>query len=397
MKVLVVGPNAGVSLSTGGGSRTAFEMAWVFRHEFGADVTLAAYHTLSAEVIRSIHDIDLRGIPILDGGADEAYEKFRATRFQFSPYLILGSRKFRQWVRSAIASADPEVVWFHDDIPAGLADLLTGRRVYLYVHFPFAGRSTSYVAPIHQSETRFERLSVAVIRAMGSRWIEPDPRRLCTAIVANASITANVIAQAWGKPPRVVFPPVSRRRRPGEPAGPEPGNILAIGAFKPSKGFHTIIEAVRRSTGAGLHLHLAGTARDSRYLRAIRTQIDSAGIAGSVTLHTEAPGADIHQLLCRASVIVNAAIFEPFGVSLVEGMGFGATPIALRTNWNGGWIDVLDRGRYGDGFSGPEDLAARLRDLSSSWSAGSAARQIERADRFGRDAFTSGLRDVMRG
>jgi glycosyltransferase involved in cell wall biosynthesis len=66
---------------------------------------------------------------------------------------------------------------------------------------------------------------------------------------------------------------------------------------------------------------------------------------------------DLLNLYASTKVVLSTAHFEPFGMSIAEGMMFRALPVVYKGSLSGPWIDIVDKGRYGIGFRTVEELA----------------------------------------
>ena len=66
------------------------------------------------------------------------------------------------------------------------------------------------------------------------------------------------------------------------------------------------------------------------------------------------------KILSRSKIILSASHFEPFGISIVEGMSLGCIRIVYQGDLSGPWVDICDKGRYGLGFRNTAELAERI-------------------------------------
>jgi glycosyltransferase involved in cell wall biosynthesis len=141
-------------------------------------------------------------------------------------------------------------------------------------------------------------------------------------------------------------------------------------------------------------LVLAGHARDSRHVRALIDQARRLGVGSRVEVRTDVDRAELTRLYGKASAIVHPALFEPFGLALLEGMAQGCAAISSSSEYAGGWVDILERGRQGLGFANPDELtSAMARTLADGPEAlDLRKRAAERAELFSRARLTNGLR-----
>jgi glycosyltransferase involved in cell wall biosynthesis len=69
---------------------------------------------------------------------------------------------------------------------------------------------------------------------------------------------------------------------------------------------------------------------------------------------------DLLNPYASAKIVLSTAHFEPFGMSVAEGMTLRAVPIVYKGSLSGPWIDIVDRGRYGMGFKTIEELPTAI-------------------------------------
>ncbi len=125
-----------------------------------------------------------------------------------------------------------------------------------------------------------------------------------------------------------------------------------------------------------------------------------------VTLHVDAPGAELADLYARASIFWHATglgedpdvdpdRMEHFGIAIVEAMSAGAVPVVLG---RAGPAEIVEPGRSGRHFTDLDDLVEQtvtlIGDDGERTRLSSGA--IERASYFGLDAFAERLEAIVR-
>jgi len=91
--------------------------------------------------------------------------------------------------------------------------------------------------------------------------------------------------------------------------------------------------------------------------------------------------------------------FEPFGISCAEAMSFGAVPLVYRASTSGPWIDIIQQGRYGLGFSTAREfteLTERLLLDEEEW-LGWSRKAVERSQCFSRPRFERDFEAMVMG
>lgn len=382
MKVLIFAPNAGVSLSTGGGASFVLRQA-AAATSMGHEVTLAAFHSLSLPDLERLHRIQIGGsCKILSHAGDAEFQFSGRLPFKLSPYAALYLPAFQRFIRRTLESSPADIVWFHDDIPQSASRLLKRRRTLLYVHYPLRGRRARVSADLVKSRSLFETL----VDESNSQFcpVVRSPFELVDEVWVNSSITRRVVAEVWGDSPNGVA--YTYVHTPNDHL-PKAHEISAVGAFSKGKGQLALIEGFRISQLDGWKLYLIGHVRDRLYYNRIQRRLKTLGLADDVVLLPNASAEAIDRILARSSVVAHAASFEPFGLSVLEGMIHGAAPVVYRGEWSGPWIDILEGGKWGVGFSSVDELAKAVREAACSDDHRRLA--TERARAFNKPEFES--------
>lgn len=173
--------------------------------------------------------------------------------------------------------------------------------------------------------------------------------RLFRSVVANSAYTARWIERRWGRPARVLHPPVF----PIAPGEKRPW-IVAVGRFASggrSKRQLEMVEVFRGLIERGLdgwELHLIGTGQDPASVR--RVVEASRGLP--VVIHLDAPRQELEEVCGAASVFwhFTGALENPeeapermehFGIATVEAMSAGAVPVVVA---RGGQPEIVEAG-----------------------------------------------------
>jgi glycosyltransferase involved in cell wall biosynthesis len=396
VKILIFAPNAGVSLSSGGGAMIALQMAEILGGDLGQEVWVAGYHSFPIEVLEKVHNVDLRSahVQVTSAGSARLFRAAKSVPIKLSPYNLLLSRAFGAWVRSTIASVNPEVVWFHDDIPKAALPALQGRPTYLYVHFPLAARTVRRTPDLANNRGGMERLNDSFMVALRDRIVTTPQKAGVTQVWVNSSVTQGAVQQLWGIPGRVVYPYIRQPSPPVDLRTKLP-TLAAVGTFTRAKGFHVLIDGFARAGLAGWTLVLAGHSRESGYLHSLERRAGRLGVGQTVSFRPDLSPERLEKLLEETSVICNGSSFEPLGLSLLEGMSRGAVPVTRRSASSGGWTDVCRRGEVGFGFESTAELSEVFRRLSRMDRAAPAQRAIARSREFSRTAFRSTLQETI--
>ncbi len=271
-------------------------------------------------------------------------------------------------VRLGAGGGGPVVVTIKTkaDEPEGRPGALENRRLGLM----FADPRTD--APL-QTPVRIllRRLAPGLAVAMERAREFPGRHALASydAVVANSHYTAAWVRRWWGMTARTVHPPVAPVADGTEPKRPE---ILSVGRFFAGghgKNHDLMVGWFRELVRAGLSgwtLRLMGSLgsrpADREYLARVREL--ARGLP--IEIRTDVPAADLAAAYRRASIYWHAAgfgrhprrapeRFEHFGISTVEAMSAGATPLVFD---GGGLRETVEPGRSGYAWRTPAELAA---------------------------------------
>lgn len=220
---------------------------------------------------------------------------------------------------------------------------------------------------------------------------------LFRSIVANSAFTASWIERRWGRPARVLHPPVF----PVPPGEKRPW-IAAVGRFTGggrSKRQVEMVEVFRALAEPGWELHLVGTAQDPEYVR----QAVEAARGLPVVFHLDASRRELEEVCGAASLFWHFTglgedpeaapeRMEHFGIATAEAMSAGAVPVVAA---RGGQPEIV--GEAGVLWDTLEECAAATRKLCRDEALrlrlGEAARR--RAEHFAFPRFAERARELF--
>ena len=200
------------------------------------------------------------------------------------------------------------------------------------------------------------------------RWDVAASRRV-TAYIANSALTAERIADFYGRRSRVVHPPVDVDRFDAVPA-PE-DYFLLVGEVTRHKNPKLALAAAER---AGVKIKVVG---DGPQLARLRAQYTRASFLGRVGQRR------LIELYARCRALIVPAI-EEFGIAMVEAHAAGRPVVAAG---RGGAVEIVDDGETGVLFTpgSVDELAETLRETD--WEGFDAARLKASAQRFSSSRF----------
>lgn len=366
-RILIFAPNAGISLSTGGGTNFVLRQAQ-FLAALGNNVTIAGFHSLTLTELQEIHGVTVTGregvtdVALESGPFRVSFNAIRQTIFRMPAYLMLGDPRFSRWVRRVIRKVRPELVWFHDDIPKAALKLIESSATMLYVHYPLQARNGTDSSHSDGALNSVGEIGQRSLNRVLTTLIDTDAGAHCRRIWANSSITQAAIRKIWHREADVVPPYVCNHPPYVRGAVTKRKVVLSVGVFSPNKNFEFLTEAFGLLGRGDWELILAGHRRDSGYLEKVEKLATSNGRARIVL---DASRENILEMARFSRVIAHPAWFEPFGMSIIDGMALGCVPIVLKSPRSGGWVDILQYGKYGLGFETASGFARYLETVSA--------------------------------
>lgn len=103
-----------------------------------------------------------------------------------------------------------------------------------------------------------------------------------------------------------------------------PMQLLSVGAISPRKGYDVLVEALRMLDDDSWRLTIAGALdRDAATVAALRSQIESAGLADRIMLAGTVVPATLSRFYESADLFVLPSHYEGYGMVLAEAMAHG--------------------------------------------------------------------------
>lgn len=228
-----------------------------------------------------------------------------------------------------------------------LSDVLAG--------FGFGGYRRVVVQATEVPRLRGLRNAHLVCEFPFQRRLGPGSRlrlALFRSVVANSAYTARWIERRWGRPARVLHPPVFPIA--SIPSGEKRPWIVALGRFAAGGRSKRQLEMVEVFRGlverglAGWELHLVGTGQDPESVR----RVVEAGRGLPVVVHLDASRQELEEVCGAASLFwhFTGALEDPeaapermehFGIATVEAMSAGAVPVVVA---RGGQPEIVTEG-----------------------------------------------------
>ncbi|GAA0683066.1 glycosyltransferase family 4 protein [Natronoarchaeum mannanilyticum] len=260
-----------------------------------------------------------------------------------------------------------------------------------YIHFPFdwtvsLDNREHIFHPTVEDDSAYERLCTRVAGVDLA-----DIRS--NALLANSEWTADVVEDAYGTRPRVVYPPVDTSEFDPDTWDERERGFVTVGRIERSKRIRELIEIVdgARERGHGVHLHVIGPTVDEEY----RAEVDAmAADRPYVDIEGEIDRSELVDRVCSHRYGIHGKEYEHFGMAVAELAAGGAIPFVPANGGQHVIVDDRDELQYDSVADAVEKIdcvlsesSARQRDLRV------PPETIRR--QFGRERFKDEIRTVV--
>jgi glycosyltransferase involved in cell wall biosynthesis len=280
----------------------------------------------------------------------------KAPSFLKHPYTI--AYVARKAMKVGSSTYDAYLV--SDDIPNCIAN----QKGICYMHYPHAARFNfkEYIATKYKTTLR-GKLVWRIHKTLFPRFYLVDRKPEKWMLVANSMITRQHATKTFHvdiEDVTLLNPPVASKviNNMWKNNSSEKENlVLCVGRFEPEKRFTEVLQALAYlKKKINVKLSLIGFTCDEKH---IFEMVRTLGLEGDVELLVNAERRTLIDRLFRAKAIVHPTPYEPFGIAVVEGMAAGCVPI-VRRGFNGPWMEITQKGKYGLGFSSVDELSDML-------------------------------------
>jgi len=178
-----------------------------------------------------------------------------------------------------------------------------------------------------------------------------------TVILTNSSFSSKIIKEVYSLRPMVVYPPVDVDKF--QPTLKKENLVVSVGRFDPYKGYEKLIMAFSNVKFG--KCAILGNIYDYvslKYFKKLKHLVNYLKLDDKVELIVNCSFAKLRHFLSKAKVYVHSALFEFFGISVVEAMASGCVPIVHKSG--GPYTDIIARGTYGFAFENVRELADNI-------------------------------------
>ncbi|HLN44289.1 MAG TPA: glycosyltransferase [Candidatus Sulfotelmatobacter sp.] len=396
-KAILVPPNLGASFAGGGGASVAANIAQAML-EANLNVTLLALTGYSNKTLDDLHGTNLSTYCnrlTSNYIFKRKVGNYGAHRIATAKATSLTLLAYHCHLFNRIDAIRPKIIWFNDDVPKICEKKLRDYDSLQYVNFALHTRLR--VCVDEQWEKYDTKDEPTKKHYRGSPFLTKllvgENALGCKKVIANSSVTCRYIRMTTDNiNPLIIHPPV---KIANFHAIEKKNQVVAVGAFRANKRFGDIIRALKLSRRKDLQLVIVGLLDDDDYFAYLARLTRELDLQRQVKLIPNGSSSLLEKVLSESSAILSAARFEPFGISIAEGMSFGCVPIAYAGEDSGPWVDIMQRGRFGHGFRDIRELSEILGSLPNRVDEGTISALKNRALTFSNVAFRESIKTFV--
>jgi len=212
-------------------------------------------------------------------------------------------------------------------------------------------------------------------------------------VITNSEYSREAIKRYLGVNAIVIHPPIDIERflKASENKVREK-RVILCGRYTPEKNFEFALIVARELPHVEFTIigATSGKVSSTYYTKLCRLR-DKLNVR-NVKLLRDVPLAEQINLYAKSRVFMHTMVGEHFGIAVVEGMAAGLVPVVHRSG--GPWLDILNRGRYGLGYSNLSEAVEAVEKAIREYNYYST-RAVERARMYSKSRFTKAFTMVV--
>ena len=230
-------------------------------------------------------------------------------------------------------------------------DVLPVSSDIIYMHFPTFAILHENPVNAKYSRSVFWRLYFQPYERIQQHLVK---RMTWKILVTNSEYSREIIKKYVGADAVVIYPPVDVKDFLGVSANTDRANeVVSCGRFTPEKNYELVLEVAEHLPHINFTIIGASSGRiSSSYYHKLEEIIRKKRLRNIRLLRNISRMRQI-EIYSRSKVFLHAMINEHFGIAVVEGMAAGLVPVVHESG--GPWNDIINRGKYGFGYTDIED------------------------------------------
>ena len=209
-------------------------------------------------------------------------------------------------------------------------------------------------------------------------------------LIANSQYTANEIRCFLNRPSTVLYPPVPSGIFKEAIREDRENLVVTISRFAEGKGLKKIVD-IAAATSAQVKFAVIGRIHNQNVFSKLQTLLRKRGLGQKVTLYPDPSRTQLNIMLKKAKVYLHLTEAEHFGISIVEGMAAGCTPIVHNS---GGTREFVPKQyRYNNNIEAADKVSIAVEN----WSLLEAKQIRKSAENFREEKFMARFTEVANG
>ena len=215
-------------------------------------------------------------------------------------------------------------------------------------------------------------------------------------ILANSRFTARYIYKYYGLYPKILYPYVDINQFLKVSGSHNRKNyVISIGRISPEKNYDVVPIIAKHAKNVRKFIIIGSTYSASyKIMYNVLKKATELNVKDKIVFVPNASFEKLLALLSCSKVFLHTMKYEHFGIAVVEAMASGLIPVVHRSG--GPWTDIILEGKYGYGYSDPEEAAQVIDEIVNMYSKSMIKNIIERAKYFNKNRFVKIFSRILR-
>ena len=276
------------------------------------------------------------------------------------------------------------------------------QRLYLtsdinYVHFPIvASFREKYLFENHIGKPKsiLKKSYYSLIKFLVLKGFYKVNKE--SILLANSRFTARYIYKYYGLYPKILHPYVDINQFLKVSGSHNRKNyVISIGRISPEKNYDVVPTIAKHAKNVRKFIIIGSTYSASyKIMYNVLKKAAELNVKDKIVFVPNASFEKLLALLSCSKVFLHTMKYEHFGIAVVEAMASGLIPVVHRSG--GPWTDIILEGKYGYGYSDPEEAAQVIDEIINTYSKSMTYNIIERAKYFNKNRFAKIFSRILR-
>lgn len=244
-----------------------------------------------------------------------------------------------------------------------------------YIHYPFFNHER-----YKNSFPYFKGKNLSTTAFIPNLMLEKTFCNKDQMLIANSHYTADEIKRFLNKSAFVIYPPVPADVFEGKLEEKRENLVVTVSRFSNNKGLEKIVD-IASLAPENVKFAVIGRIHSQAIYNNLQESIKKHGLNRKIVLYPDLSKSQLKLMLRRAKVYLHLMEGEHFGISIVEGMASGCSPVVHNS---GGQREIVSKENlYNSNVEAAEKITVCLDD----WCLQKANENRERAEMFREEKF----------